>query len=58
MYYKPNWERIGVTSTWRMKTPSGWLVFDDDSTGGLCYVPDPGHDWKFLPEEEPKDEQA
>ena len=57
MFYKAEWEKV-IGETFRMKTPSGWLVFDGDSKScALCHVPDPGHDWKFLPkEEESKDE--
>ena len=61
MFYKAKWEKV-VNTTYRMKTPGGWLVFDSagmvSGSVTLCHVPDPGHDWKFLPKEEIEDEQA
>jgi hypothetical protein len=37
--------------TWRARVPGGWLVLcikdggDQTSTGGVTFVPDPGHAW-------------
>lgn len=48
------WECIGRTvlcHTWRMATPTGWIVSGDNSAGGgehgyaMTFVPDPNHTW-------------
>lgn len=56
------WEHIVKTEgggalygTFRMKVPGGWVVKQVIQQGtasvALCFVPDPGHEWKL---EEPK----
>jgi hypothetical protein len=47
--YNIKWEQIGG-GVWRLETPKGWLVTDNDL--GIAYVPDPDKDWMLKDEEE------
>ena len=37
---------------WRLKVPGGWLILESGQSslqragvGGVCFLPDPNHDW-------------
>ena len=42
---------------WRLKVPGGWLILESGQSslqragvGGVCFLPDPNHDWDAITE--------
>ena len=42
---------------WRLKVPGGWLILESGQSslqragvGGVCFLPDPNHDWAAITE--------
>ncbi|MBD89184.1 MAG: hypothetical protein CL940_02465 [Deltaproteobacteria bacterium] len=40
---------------WRLKVPGGWLILESGQSslqragvGGVCFLPDPNHDWDAI----------
>lgn len=46
------WEHIDGEGTTRLKVYGGWVIYSSLSEGteSMCFMPDPDHKWKLVPE--------